>query len=195
VRPRKEPPRVWLWQLLSLLLLLVIAALLGAYFLTRPDQQATHSLMVPPLVGLSERLASQHLRELNLVPLVTKRPSKSRSGTVFAQDPAPATQADRGAVVRLSVSTTAQSVSACQTTGPVGRTRKNTSSQNVRAPNVLRLPSAVACRKLKAAGFSVQVRYVASRLPADQVIGQSPAGGYPGQRGTKAQIVVSRGPT
>jgi hypothetical protein len=73
-RPRERPPRVWLWQLLSLILLLVSGALIGAYFLTRPDHEAAASPKAPH---------------------VTNRKSKSPTGAVSGQARAPARKANR----------------------------------------------------------------------------------------------------
>jgi hypothetical protein len=57
VRPRRGPPRVWPWQLLSLILSLVIAALLGAYFLTRPYPEAAVSPKLPQVTKQKKSLS------------------------------------------------------------------------------------------------------------------------------------------
>src|SRR6059058_6064763 len=104
VPPRRPLPEIWPWLLL--LLLLVIGGLAAAYFLSRDNdkKKSASAVSVPAVVGLKQDEAVRRLNERGLVPQLVSRPSKSPPRTVFAQDPAAGTQADRDSRVSLSVS-------------------------------------------------------------------------------------------
>jgi beta-lactam-binding protein with PASTA domain len=175
VPPRRPPiPEIWPWLLL--LLLLVIGGLAAAYFLTRDNnhhKSSASAVTVPAVVGLKQSNAVRRLDERGLVPQLATGPSKFPAGTVFAQNPGAGTHVDRGSLVRVSVSATAQ----------------------VSVPNVAGDKTSVAVSRLKAAGLQSQVTAVPAKAAPGVVVKESPVAGTSVAKGSTVSLRVSKGET
>jgi beta-lactam-binding protein with PASTA domain len=174
VPPRRPPlPEVWPWLLL--LLLLVIGGLLAAYFLTldNDNKSSASAVTVPAVVGLKQNNAVHRLDERGLVPQLATGPSKFPVGIVFAQDPGAGTHVNRGSLVNVSVSSSAQ----------------------VSVPNVVGTKTSVAVSRLKAAGLQAQVTTVPATAAAGVVVKENPAAGTKVAKGSTVALNVSKGQT
>jgi hypothetical protein len=204
--------------MLAVFSLLVIGALLAAYFLARPEHSAaTRTVTVPtasgakqaPVTGPTASGAKQapvtrptaSVAPLAQVPDVVNQEqgsarAKLRSaGFESRVQPVPARgSAAAGVVIQESPVGGAEAPKGSAITLWVSvRKAKNRPLVNgVTVPNVLRLQKTVAQSKLTAAGLGASIRYVASRAAAGQVISQSPAVGVRVKRGKKILLAVSR---
>jgi serine/threonine-protein kinase len=164
--PLAPPPERYWWLWLLLLLLLVIGGLLAWYFLSRDDDKA----VVPNVIGLREQQAEIRIQDDNLEPVPRPAPSNRPQGVVFAERPGAGTQLGKGQTVTIFVST-----------GRLG------------VPDIVGLPLPEATQKLKARGFKVEVKRVASSKPKGIVLDQDPAAGVTALRGTTVTVNVSSG--
>jgi beta-lactam-binding protein with PASTA domain/predicted Ser/Thr protein kinase len=157
----------WLWILLVLLGLAAIG--IGAYLMFKPKQAE-----VPDVVGRRSATASQILQNRGFeVNIENVRSDSVPSDRVATQRPQPKQRAREGSTVTIIVSS-----------GPGDAT----------IPFVRGSPRAQAERRLKAAGFRVDVRREFSdTVPANKVIETSPSERSPLQRGSTVTLVVSRG--
>lgn len=168
VEPVGPPPeRAW-WVGLLVLLVLVVAGLLLAYFLARGPGKTT----VPDVVGLRSSDAAARLHAAHLKDLPTSGASTKRPGIVFAQQPSAGTQVDKNRTVAISISSGRAST-------PV--------------PNVTGLPETQATTQLTARGFKAQVQRRASTRPQGVVFAQQPAAGVTAVKGTTVVLSVSSG--
>ena len=116
--PPPRRPVVWPWLLA--LLVLVLAGLGAAYFLTRDDDEdatttastattasttetTVAEISVPDVVGTTSSEATKTLRDAGFEVNVVAVPSERPSGEVVAQSPAAGSDADKGSTVRLNV--------------------------------------------------------------------------------------------
>ena len=157
----------WLWILLTLLALAAIAV--GAYLLLTPEK-----LAVPDVVGRRSATAAQILQNKGFeVNVENVRSESVPADRVTTQRPQPAQEAEEGSTVTIIVSS-----------GPGDAT----------IPFVRGSPRAAAERKLKAAGFKVDVRREYNDdVPANRVIETSPSERSRLERGRTVTLVVSRG--
>jgi acyl-coenzyme A synthetase/AMP-(fatty) acid ligase len=169
--PRREP-RALVWQLATVFQLLVIGALLAAYFLTRSQHStAAPRVTVPSLVGLTKDRAVSRLKDQALVPHVVTRLSKSPAGTVFAQDPRAASRVKLGARLTLLVS----------------------AGELARVPDVVGVQRRAAVARLRVAGLASRVKRVPSSAGTGIVIQQLPASRTKVGKGSTISLLVSAG--
>jgi serine/threonine-protein kinase len=158
----------WLWWLRLLLALIGIG--IGAYVLLTPKKVA-----VPDVVGRRSATAAQILQNEGFeVNVENVRSDDVPADRVTTQRPQPKEEADEGSTVTIIVSS-----------GPGEAT----------IPFVRGSPQDEATKKLKAAGFKVDVRKESNEdVAKGKVIETSPAEGQQLTRGTSVTLVVSRGP-
>jgi beta-lactam-binding protein with PASTA domain/predicted Ser/Thr protein kinase len=158
----------WLWWLLALLALAGIAA--GAYLLLMPEKVA-----VPDVVGRRSATAAQILQNRGFeVNVENVRSDSVPADRVATQRPQPGQEAEEGSTVTIIVSS-----------GPGDAT----------IPFVRGSPRASAERRLRAAGFRVDVRREFNdEVRAGRVIETSPSERSRLERGRTVTLVVSRGP-
>jgi eukaryotic-like serine/threonine-protein kinase len=158
----------WLWILLTLLALAAIGV--GAYLLLVPKKIA-----VPDVVGRRSATAAQILQNQGFEPKIENVRSDSvPEDRVATQRPQPGQQAEEDSTVTIIVSS-----------GPGDAT----------IPFVRGSPRAQAERRLKAAGFRVDVRREFNEdVPRNRVIETSPSARSRLERGRTVTLVVSRGP-
>jgi beta-lactam-binding protein with PASTA domain/predicted Ser/Thr protein kinase len=157
----------WLWILLVLLALAAIGV--GAYLLLTPKKVG-----VPDVVGRRSATAAQILQNKGFeVNVENVRSDSVPADRVTTQRPQPGQEAEEGATVTIIVSS-----------GPGDAT----------IPFVRGSPRATAERKLKAAGFRIDVRREFNdEVPANRVIETSPSERSRLERGRTVTLVVSRG--
>ncbi len=157
----------WLWILLVLLALAAIGV--GAYLLLTPKK-----IGVPDVVGRRSATAAQILQNKGLeVNVENVRSDSVPADRVTTQRPQPRRQVKEGTTVTIIVSS-----------GPGDAT----------IPFVRGSPRAEAERKLKSAGFRVDVRREFNdEVPANRVIETSPSERSRLERGRTVTLVVSRG--
>jgi eukaryotic-like serine/threonine-protein kinase len=157
----------WLWILLTLLALAAIAV--GAYLLLTPKKVA-----VPDVVGRRSATAAQILQNEGFeVNVENVRSDSVPADRVTTQRPQPRQEAEENSTVTIIVSS-----------GPGDAT----------IPFVRGSPRASAERKLKAAGFRIDVRREFNdEVPANRVIETSPSERSRLERGRTVTLVVSRG--
>jgi beta-lactam-binding protein with PASTA domain len=129
---------------------------------------------VPRFIEMSISEARQRLSkpaELKLQTTVVT--GSTRAGIVVGQDPAPGAVVKRGSLLRLQVSA-----------GPEG-------PEMIDVPNVVRLPLQRAQARLER--FKVEWTEQPSRIPAGQVISQTPRTPARAAPGSTVQLVVSSG--
>jgi eukaryotic-like serine/threonine-protein kinase len=158
----------WLWWLLLLLALVGIG--IGAYLLLVPEKAT-----VPDVVGRRAATAAQILQNRGFeVNVENVRSDSVPADRVATQRPQPGQEADEGSTVTIIVSS-----------GPGDAT----------IPFVRGTPRAQAERRLKAAGFRVDVRREFSDdVRENRVIETSPSERSRLERGRTVTLVVSRGP-
>lgn len=133
-------------------------------------------LSVPDVRGLAERDARLRLENAGLVVEVRYEHADEPEGVVVDQDPGPGSPIQAGMTVYLTVSR-----------GP--------ESRPVVVPSLFGLTVAGAQDELRAVGLvagAVQERH--SPYPAGTVIGQDPAAAASVERGSRVDLVVSKGP-
>jgi serine/threonine-protein kinase len=129
---------------------------------------------VPELVGLKEGEADSKLRAAGLVAdFEAKADDKRPAGEVLAQDPKAGTPLPRGSVVKLTVSSGADSV---------------------KVPDVLKLTEADATDLLERNGFVVSVISQPSSSDVGRVFKSDPEAGTDLAKGETVTIYVSSGP-
>jgi beta-lactam-binding protein with PASTA domain len=129
---------------------------------------------VPDVVGLSEREATEELRDSDFRVRSEQEPSSAvDAGTVISTDPRAGEEARLGSVVKIVVSR-----------GP----------ELVTVPDVLGASESSARAQLRTAGFLVNSESRDSSAESGTVIEQDPGGGSEIEEGSEVTIVVSRGP-
>jgi beta-lactam-binding protein with PASTA domain len=155
----------------------LLAALLAAWFLWEPIQDqlsGTESVAVPYVVGISQALAENEIREKGLIPQVNRVANADvEEGLVFAQNPTEGTRVDPETVVRISVSS---------------------GKPEVTVPSVVGQTESDAVAELTRAGLDAQIVQVNSEEEEGRVTGQSPQAGTTVVEGTPVRINVSKGP-
>ncbi|HYH90131.1 MAG TPA: PASTA domain-containing protein [Solirubrobacteraceae bacterium] len=158
----------WLLWLLALLALAGIGV--GAYLLLTPEKVA-----VPDVVGRRSATAAQILQNRGFeVNVENVRSDSVPADRVATQRPQPRQEVEEGSTVTIIVSS-----------GPGDAT----------IPFVRGTPRAQAERRLKAAGFRVDVRREFNEeVPTNRVIETSPSERSRLERGRTVTLVISRGP-
>ena len=170
VPPPLDPPPahrgLWRWILLAILAGGIAA--LAVWALTRPDQ-----VLVPDVLGKTEQRAGVLLSEAGLDARVEAQMSGMPEGEVFEQDPAPGSEVDEGAQVRIVVSTGLGTAA---------------------VPDVAGRGAAGATSELEDAGFAVdQQREFSDEVEQGSVIRTEPNAGTALGRGSTVTLVISRG--
>ena len=168
--PPPEEAERDLWPWLLVLLLLVIAGILLAYFLTRGGGHKTHT--VPAVAGQRVSAAEANLHQAGFKTATKNTFSAKPSGVVVVQRPAAGTKLAKGATVTLVVSQ--------------GR-------KQVAVPNVLGLQQSDAVAQLTKAGLNSTVVLVPNAAPSGRVVSQKPTSGTKVNPGTTVRLNVSKG--
>jgi eukaryotic-like serine/threonine-protein kinase len=129
---------------------------------------------VPNVLQQSEGDATSELQGSGFeVSVVQAASSDTPEGIVFAQNPDPGTEADRGSTVQITVSS-----------GP----------QQAEVPDVVDQDEATAKETLRDAGFRVDVQRTDTTDPTQDgvVVEQDPPGGEQAAQGSTVTIVVAR---
>jgi serine/threonine-protein kinase len=185
----EPPPDRDLWPWLVVLLVLVIAALVGAWLASRhnggsphvasapaptvaaaPRTKAPAKIVVPRLVGLRTPAALTALRRAGLAGRTRNVFSDEPANRVVGQMPAPSARLLRGAAVVLEVSK--------------GR-------KPVAVPDVTGQHVAAALDTLRAQGLPANVVRVPSQATAGQVLAQHPKGGANAPAGSAVRLNVA----
>ncbi|MEI7625041.1 MAG: Stk1 family PASTA domain-containing Ser/Thr kinase [Actinomycetota bacterium] len=163
--PEKKSP--WPW-IVALLAILVIAGGGLAYALTRPEH-----VSVPNVVGQSVATASTVLANAGFKVDVTRVTDDNPKDRVIRQDPQPLASVSSGSVVTLRVSD-----------GP----------GDVTVPTVAGQSQNEAEKRLRAAGFKVNLRTEYSdSIPKAIAIATTPDGGNRIEKGATVTLIVSKG--
>jgi beta-lactam-binding protein with PASTA domain/tRNA A-37 threonylcarbamoyl transferase component Bud32 len=136
--------------------------------------KGTEKVTVPDVLLQTEASATQELRGVGFDVEVVRAPSDQvDEGLVFAQNPDPGVQAEKGATVQISISS-----------GP----------EQVAVPDVVGEERETAEQQLREAGFEVQVEEVETNDPTADgiVVEQDPAGGTEADPGSRVTIVVGK---
>jgi beta-lactam-binding protein with PASTA domain len=187
----EPPPERDLWPWLVVLLVLVLAALVGAWLASRhnsgrpaqtagapiqtiaaPGGRAAGTITVPRVVGLQAPAALTALRRAGLAGTTRAVFSAKPANRVVAQSPAAAAKVARGATVTLEVSKGQKPVAVPDVTG-----------QQVTA----------ALATLGAQGLRANVVRVPSDGPAGQVLAQHPKAGATARPGSSVRLNVAAG--
>jgi beta-lactam-binding protein with PASTA domain len=189
----EPPPDRELWPWLLVLLVLVLAALLGAWLASRhgkntsndttpgapvqtvaptPRPQVAGRVAVPRVIGSKAPAALTALRRAGLAGTTQGVFSAKPRNQVVAQKPAAAAKVKRGSTVALSVSKG-------QKTAPV--------------PDVVGQQVAAAIATIQAQGLHAKVVRVPNDQPPGQVIAQHPQGGASAPSASAVRLNVSSG--
>ncbi|HEY1540617.1 MAG TPA: Stk1 family PASTA domain-containing Ser/Thr kinase [Solirubrobacteraceae bacterium] len=135
---------------------------------------APKRVQVPGVVGSTISVATQKLRSEGFAVAVVRDSSDKPRNTVYGQDPAGGTTADKGAKVTINVSE---------------------GQPITKVPDVMGLGHAAARKLLTAAGFTVDEQPTPSAtVVRNHVIAQNPSGNSQAEKGQKVTIQVSSGP-
>jgi len=137
--------------------------------------QGPQPVKVPDLVGEDQDDAEAELQRLGLEAQITTQPDDTRKeGVVLSQDPRQGTDAPKGSVVRLVVSS--------------GKAK-------VQVPSVVGQDETTAASELGGAGFKVRkVTEPSPTVPVGRVIRTDPGAGAQLDKGSTVTLVVSAGP-
>lgn len=177
VRDVEKKPNHTLRRSLLLAGLAVVTFLLVAFFLLSQNQDAKRKLVsVPAVLNLTENEALQQLADNGLVGKVTERREDDQveKGLVLNQSVASGTPVEKGTTIELTISD--------------GLTR-------IQIPSVAGMTAEEATRQLEDQGLRVgQRRFVNSdEVPKDRLVGTDPAIGTEVSRGTRVDLLISRG--
>ena len=184
----EPPPDRELWPWLVVLLVLVLAALIGAWLASRhngdskttgappqtvaaaPGARAPARIAVPRVVGFQAPAALVALRRAGLTGTTRGAFSEKPANRVVAQSPAPAARVRRGGTVTLDVSK--------------GR-------KPIAVPDVTGQQVAAAVATLRAQSLRANVVRVPSDQTAGQVLAQHPKGGATAPSGSAVRLNVA----
>jgi serine/threonine protein kinase len=172
-----EPRRRAIWPWL-VALLLVAAAVVGAYFLYEQiqNQLSSSTVRVENYRGLREPNAVEKIKSIGLQPNVIRQPNtdpRFPETYVFRQSPRPGAKTNKGNEVTIYVSQ-----------GP----------PQVTVPGVTGESIEEAVQRLADAKLKWKISHVDSDKDAGTVVGQSPTEGASVDQGTKVKLSVSNGP-
>lgn len=151
----------------TLILLLFAGAAATWWFVTRDEARS-----VPSVEGLSADRAVTSLHADGFEARLERRSNEAARDTVIDQSPAPGDKADKGSSVQVIVSS-----------GPA----------TIAVPNGVGLAETEARDRLVASGFQVASRRVFAERAPGTVVSQSPAAGARADKGTRVELVVSKG--
>jgi serine/threonine-protein kinase len=169
----ERPPRDgmhWGWALL--IAALVVAAIIGALFLT--GTIGAEKVRVPNVIGIKDTAAKKKLNDVGLEIDIEQVVDEQPAGTVIAQNPTFGTRVKEGTVVSVSVSS-----------GP----------GEEQVPDVEGRERREARKILTDAGFEVEERKEpSSDVEEGRAIGTQPSAGTELQLGRTVTLIVSSGP-
>jgi len=166
-QPATERRRANVGPALLVILLLALAAIAAAWYLSRDTQND-----IPAIVGLSLDQAVQKLQDEGFKSDISSQANEEDQGIVFEQRPSAGSSADEGSTILVLVSK-----------GP----------ETVSIPNAVGVTEAEARDRFAEAGFKVTVVKVFSDEPEGIVIAQNPSAGGQAAKGSAARINVSKG--
>ena len=168
----EKPRRTWLWVLIGLLLIALIAA--AAFFIPKLLDDTPDTVQVPNVVGMKQAPATQELRDAGFEVRARQQPSEGQpKGEVLSQDPNGDEYVEPGTTVEIVVSS---------------------GKPDVQLRSVIGLDKGEAERLLSNDGFDVQLKRRESDEPRDQVIDQSPAANTTVPSGSTVVLFWSDGP-
>ena len=168
----EKPRRTWLWVLIGLLLIALIAA--AAFFIPKLLDDTPDTVQVPNVVGMKQAPATQELRDAGFEVRARQQPSEDQpKGEVLSQDPNGDEYVEPGTTVEIVVSS---------------------GKPDVQLRSVIGLDKGEAERLLSNDGFDVQLKRRESDEPRDQVIDQSPAANTTVPSGSTVVLFWSDGP-
>jgi eukaryotic-like serine/threonine-protein kinase len=169
---RSLPGGPWPW--LVAVVLLVVAGVLLAVFLTRGGSSASASdVSVPGVIGFSRGQAEVQAHRIGLKTDVRQVQAGQAAGTVVSQNPDAGADVPHGSLLVLTVSS-----------GPAPQT----------VPRLIGLSGERAVTLLSAAGISWRVTYIPSPQPYGIVVSQNPQAGSRVTNALTVVFKVSRGP-
>lgn len=199
--PVGPPPDRDVWPWLLVLLVLVLAGVAAAYFVTRDDDKRAETtapvttivttltqtttptttattaprarVTLANLLGIPVETAQKRLVRDGLNSQLRDVDSSKPKGIVAGQAPGPGTQLAKGETVRLDVSK-----------GPPA----------VVVPQVVGLDQQRAVETLEARGLDANTVLVSSGQPKGKVVAQNPRGGEQLARGETVRLNISNGP-
>jgi len=172
-RPPKKRRRWVPWLLVLLFAGLAIAAGWYVYSRVQDELQDAQPVAVPPVVGLTEELATEQLERLGFEVAVEKGASTEQpEGSVYDQDPKDGTRLAKGETVTIFVST---------------------GFPKTEVPSVVGLPYANAVDQLQEASLEGKRKEVFSERPVGEVVGQDPKAGTSVREGSVVTLRVSKG--
>jgi serine/threonine-protein kinase len=155
----------------------LLALLVAGWLLWGPIQDqisGSDTVAVPYVVGISQALAENEIREKGLIPQVNRVPNSDvEEGLVFSQNPTEGTRVDPETVVRINVSS---------------------GKPEVTVPSVVGQTESDAVAELTRAQLDAQIVQVNSQEEEGRVTGQFPQAGTTVVEGTRVRINVSKGP-
>ena len=151
---------------------------LGTIVTIAVQQQGLRPIVVvPPVVGYVESVATQILQTAGFVVKANQAYSDVRPGSITAQTPPPGTYTKKGANVGVTVSLGNAAPGAVTIPDMTGKTQDQ------------------ATQALEAAGFKVEtLGALSDTVPEGSVIGQAPSAGLSTPPGAIVTIAVSQGP-
>ena len=168
ITPAKS--RAWLWALLAVLLVAIVAAVLLF------AKQGSGEVAVPDVVGQQQAAAQQAITSAGLdVGTITTIPSETLpEGEVTSETPRPGTTVKKGSKVNLIVAG---------------------ASQGVKVPSLVGLTVDQATSQIKSAGLtSTEIDVYSATIDKGLVVSQSPRPGSIVQAGTQVALQISMGP-
>ena len=172
-RPPKKRRRWVPWLLVLLFAGLAIAAGWYVYSRVQDELQDAKPVAVPPVVGLTEELATEQLERLGFEVAVERGASTEEpQGNVYNQDPDDGTRLAKGETVKIFVST---------------------GFPKTEVPSVVGLTYNEAVDALQEAGLKAKRQEVFSQKPVGQVIGQDPKAGVEVREDSTVTLRVSKG--
>jgi beta-lactam-binding protein with PASTA domain len=194
--PIEEPPpdrNLWPW--LVVLLVLIVAALVGAELAARKNGTGSASptsvpprTIVPGVVGLPAPAAVATLQAQGLQANVVSVPSSAPANRVVAQHPRAGGAVPPGSTVRLNAST-----GPTTTRTAVNRPPPSAATPELTVPDVRGEKVNDARKELRSAGLDVEFSRVPSDLPKNTVVSQSPAPGTATRLGEQILVTASSG--
>ena len=188
------PPDRNLRSWLVVLLVLVVAALIGASLAAWKNSSGSASTtrapaksIVPGVVGLPAPTAVATLHARGFRANVVAVPSSEPARRVVAQHPKAGGAVPNGSTVRLNVSTGPTTGKTADSAPPPAATSEAT------VPDVRGEGINDARKDLRRAGLDVEVRRVPADLPKNSVVSQSRAPGTAARPGDQILVTVSSG--
>ncbi|QAY72598.1 Stk1 family PASTA domain-containing Ser/Thr kinase [Agromyces protaetiae] len=174
-RTQRRPPAVWIWAGIIAVVVIVVAVMYWAFNLQPTDNLPSNARAIPALEGTSWEDASEQLEQLSLVPTQAQEANDAfEAGQVIRTDPPADEVVEVGTEVTVYVST--------------GR-------QPVAVPPLENLTIDAAKAKLAEVGLvaGVENRVDSPNVPAETILGTTPASGASVAAGSTVDLNISSG--